>query len=80
MLNSDTAKALNEDLLAWIPKVKIGGFITGHDYSTAEPPPYPGLNDVVDRILPGREIIIERGDLAHQRSCFIKRKDGNEKI
>ena len=41
-----------EDIKAWSPKVKDGGFVTGHDYS----PNYPGVCSAVDEMYPHAEV------------------------
>lgn len=43
-------KAVCADILAWSPKVKAGGFITGHDYD------WPSVKGAVDELLPGIEV------------------------
>ena len=43
-----TYEAVKEDLLAWIPKVKNGGFISGHDYDC---PIFPGVKKAVIEIV-----------------------------
>ncbi len=40
-------EAVKEDILAWAPKVKIGGIIAGHDYQTA----FQGCIDAVEEAL-----------------------------
>jgi predicted O-methyltransferase YrrM len=39
-----THKAVKEDIAAWLPKIKRGGMIGGHDYCFAS---YPGVIDAV---------------------------------
>jgi hypothetical protein len=40
-----TYKAAKEDILAWMPKLKKGGVLAGHDYEF-----YPGVKQAVDEI------------------------------
>lgn len=40
------------DIAAWAPKVKPGGFVTGHDYSRN----FPGVIQAVDEIYPQRTL------------------------
>jgi SAM-dependent methyltransferase len=42
-----------QDVQAWLPKVKAGGFLCGHDYGIPE---FPGVSLAVDKIL-GKENI-----------------------
>lgn len=45
------------DLAAWTIKVKIGGWIGGHDYGNADPRyDFSGVARAVDRVFPGREL------------------------
>jgi predicted O-methyltransferase YrrM len=41
------------DILAWLPKVKIGGYIAGHDFND---PTQPGVTDAVYQVL-GKEAV-----------------------
>ena len=41
------------DIEEWLPLVKSGGLICGHDYSTA----FPGVMDAVNYLLPGFEVV-----------------------
>ena len=43
--NYESVKA---DIQAWLPKVKIGGFIGGHDYGNDEPENVNGVKKAVD--------------------------------
>ena len=43
---------VKKDILSWLPKVKIGGIIAGHDYSGD----FPGVIQAVDEIFSGKEI------------------------
>jgi predicted O-methyltransferase YrrM len=45
--------AVREDIEGWLPKVKPGGIIAGHDYGQ---PDIPGVALAVDALLPEREI------------------------
>jgi len=42
-----TEAGLERDLRAWVPKVRKGGLITGHDYN------WPTVSRVLDRLAPG---------------------------
>jgi predicted O-methyltransferase YrrM len=42
-------KDVKKDILAWIPKIKDGGVLAGHDY-----PSYPGVKKAVDEIFGDR--------------------------
>jgi hypothetical protein len=41
-------EAVKEDILAWLPKVKKGGFITGHDWAQKN---HPGVQKAVLEVL-----------------------------
>ncbi len=45
-----TEKAVREDITVWLPKVRPGGLLAGHDYHL------PGVRAAVDDMLPGRGI------------------------
>lgn len=40
------------DIAAWTPKVRVGGFIMGHDYQRKS----PGVISAVDELFPDREV------------------------
>ena len=42
-------EAVKADIQAWLPKVKFGGFIGGHDYGNSNEP-LNGVQRVVDEI------------------------------
>ena len=46
-------KSVRQDIAAWRPKVKQGGVLAGHDYSTS----FPGVMAAVDSMLPRRKIV-----------------------
>jgi len=50
-----TREGLARDFAAWIPKVKSGGLLCGHDYS----PGFPGVVGLVDQVFPGRTIVAD---------------------
>jgi hypothetical protein len=55
---------VKKDILAWYPKIKKGGFITGHDYTT-----FDGVKKAVD------ELIINQGlHYVLEKSYWIHRK------
>lgn len=45
--------SVRSDINSWLPKVKKGGIIAGHDYTDK----WPGVTNTVDELLPGRQII-----------------------
>ena len=47
-----TYSSLMQDIAAWSPKVRAGGFVTGHDYS----PNFPGVCSAVDEIYPHAKV------------------------
>lgn len=44
-------QAVKCDIVTWLPKVQIGGFIAGDDYK------WPGLKDAVSELLPAHQVI-----------------------
>jgi SAM-dependent methyltransferase len=56
------------DILAWLPKVKIGGILAGHDYDNFE-----GVNRAVDEIF-------HINDLEISEYCYIYKKQNMEKF
>lgn len=59
---------VKEDILAWLPKVKVGGILAGHDYDTFE-----GVNRAVDEIF-------NVNDLEFSEYCYIYKKQNMEKF
>jgi len=49
-------EAIREDILAWLPKVKSGGFIGGHDID--QPEEFNGVRKAVDELIGEKNIII----------------------
>ncbi len=49
-------EAVKEDILAWLPKVKSGGFIGGHDIDQIEE--FNGVRKAVDELIGEKNIII----------------------
>ncbi len=45
-------ESVNADIEAWLPKVKPGGILAGHDYGV---PLWPGVKQAVDERFPGVE-------------------------
>lgn len=45
-------ESVKADIQAWMPKVKEGGILAGHDYCEA----WPGVKKVVDELLPNRQL------------------------
>ena len=54
---------VKDDILAWLPKVKPGGFLAGHDYYQEH---FPGVKKAADQLL---------GNLEVSENCFIYHKD-----
>ena len=52
------------DIELWLPKVKSGGLLCGHDYDS---PTFPGVALAVKKMLPGRSI-----DLGEDRTWFAR--------
>ena len=55
-------KNVLEDIQAWLPKIKIGGFIGGHDYTPRnrpELPAFPGTCHAVNEIFGGPDIVFQ---------------------
>jgi hypothetical protein len=48
-------ESVKEDILAWLPKVKSGGFIGGHDIDQTEE--FNGVRKAVDEIFPNKNDI-----------------------
>jgi len=44
---------LKEDIEAWLPKVKFGGILAGHDYYTQGTDWFPGVKQAVNEMLDG---------------------------
>lgn len=53
MIDADhTYQAVHGDITAWLPKIKRGGLIIGHDYfRTTDKNPHPGVKQAVDELL-----------------------------
>lgn len=56
-------KCVKEDILAWYPKVKVGGYISGHDYS---------WSDDVRRAV--TETLSNLGKIDETEGCFVMKK------
>jgi predicted O-methyltransferase YrrM len=57
---------VKQDILAWLPKVRIGGILTGHDYAP-EIPMFSGVKQAVDEIF-GNKIMLGKDRLwIHKR-------------
>ena len=57
-------KGCKRDVKAWLPKVKNGGFMSGHDYAH---PDQGDVKEVVDELFNGQEII-----LGGNRTWFVR--------
>lgn len=53
------------DILAWLPKVKVGGILAGHDYYVTGTDWHPGVKRAVNEIL---------NDFETDENCFIYHK------
>ncbi len=62
-----TYESVKEDIAAWYPKVKKGGYIAGHDYFAE---PHPGVKKAVDEAMGGK--LITPGKFG---SCWLARKN-----
>lgn len=69
-IDADHSKeAVTKDIQAWLPKVKIGGIIAGHDY---DHPQHPGVREAVDEAV--REGLLK--DLkTHEGTVWFVRKE-----
>lgn len=50
-----TYQAVKEDINLWLPKIKPGGIIGGHDYKNL--PRFPGVHKAVDELFPFTAVI-----------------------
>jgi len=63
-----------EDILNWLPKVKINGFIGGHDYLSEENQfCCAGVNNAVNEIF-GDDVTARNHSWLHQKKRFTKSK------
>ena len=62
------------DIIAWLPKLKFGGFLCGHDYGH---PRFPGVKQAVDEYLPAVEVF---GDMTWVFKKESKDEVAEEKI
>jgi len=53
--NHDT---IRWDIEAWLPKVRRGGIMAFHDYGIGGPCYLKGVNDVVDELMVGHEVVL----------------------
>lgn len=61
------------DILVWLPKIKKGGVIAGHDYNGFNKPGgYPGVNQAVHEIF-GKEVIEDYID----EDCWLVKINGD---
>jgi membrane-associated protease RseP (regulator of RpoE activity) len=49
-------EAIKEDIIAWLPKVKSGGFIGGHDIDQTEE--FNGVRRAVDELIGSKNVIL----------------------
>lgn len=50
------AEFVQQDLEAWVPKVRTGGVVAGHDYSNHKKKPFIQVQPVVDQFVADRRI------------------------
>ena len=51
---SHDEKSVRCDITGWLPKIKSGGVLAGHDYSSKS---FPGVRRAVDSMLPQRKLV-----------------------
>ena len=56
-----TYEEVKQDIILWLPKVKNGGILSGHDYEIG----WAGVMKAVDEMVPGRTIM---------ENCWIYQK------
>jgi predicted O-methyltransferase YrrM len=61
---------VKEDILAWLPKVKPGGIIAGHDYNAA----HQGVLQAVPEIFGTKVVPIPSDDFDHEHRPFYSWK------
>lgn len=59
-----TYEAVKRDITAWLPKVKVGGYISGHDYHY----PWPEVINAVDEMF-------DKNKLQVLNTCWIYKKE-----
>jgi SAM-dependent methyltransferase len=57
---------VKNDILAWLPKVKKGGILAGHDFTDA----FPGVVDAVNELLGSNNTHIDEQCWIHNKSAF----------
>lgn len=62
-----TYEACRRDILAWLPKLKSSGWITGHDYHE-----FPGVKKAVDELLSPVSCATEYTDDVWARPAFLR--------
>jgi len=60
-------EAVRDDIIHWLPKVKPGGVLAGHDYCVEEPDTWPGVVRAVNQTLPMDKVRLSE-------SCYIYEK------
>jgi hypothetical protein len=61
-------EGLAHDLTAWAPKLKEGGLLCGHDYSSG----FPGVVQLVDEVFPERAIVPETSIWYSRKGSMVK--------
>lgn len=54
-------EAVYKDITAWLPKIRVGGIICGHDYDNPE---HPGVRKAVDRFF-------EKSRINFVHDCYV---------
>lgn len=58
-------KDVKADLIAWLPKVKKGGVLAGHDYTNGN---HPDVKKAVDEILGEKNIIVKKNCYYYEKT------------
>lgn len=65
-----TYEAIKADIEAWYPKVKVGGYLCGHDYANHEFPAW-GVEKAVSELCESKKLAV---DLGYNFTWFTKRE------
>jgi hypothetical protein len=69
-------EAVSRDIAAWLPRIKPGGLLCGHDYGS----PYPwtqGVTRAVDEFAQQQNLSV---DLGEDHTWFIRLPDGRDQV